>query len=501
MSSTSDASRDLYHIPEALTFDDVLLVPAYSEVLPSQVTLETQLTKRIRLNIPLISSAMDTVTESRTAIAMAQHGGLGVIHKNLSIEEQAGEVEKVKKSEAGLIVDPIVASPDATVAEVRAMMSEVGISGVPVTENGKNAGELVGILTNRDLMFEDDETRRVKDVMTKMPLVTAPEGTDLEQARRLFREHRIEKLPVVDSGNRLRGLLTVKDITKQHDFPLAVKDKLGRLMVGAAVGIGDEGMQRAKALVAAGVDVLFVDSAHGHSQGVLDAVRAMKHEFYGRAEVIGGNVATYEGAQALMRAGADGVKVGIGPGSICTTRVVAGIGVPQLTAVQDAVRAAREQGIPTVADGGIKYSGDIVKALAAGANTVMIGSLFAGTDEAPGEIILYQGRSYKTYRGMGSLGAMAGRGAKERYFQADVTSDKLVPEGIEGRIPYRGTLSANIHQLLGGLRSGMGYCGAGTVVALQDKAKFIRITSGGLVESHPHDISITKEAPNYRQNG
>jgi IMP dehydrogenase len=491
-----------YPIPEALTFDDVLLLPGHSEVLPNEVELTTQLTKRLKLNVPLISAIMDTVTESRTAIAMAQAGGLGVIHKNMSVAQQALEVEKVKKSEAGLIVDPVVVAPDTTVQEAIEVMNAMGISGLPVTEGGQHGGLLVGMLTGRDLQFVDNLESSVESRMTKLPLVTATEGTTLTEARRIFSRHRVEKLPVVDATGNLRGLITIKDIKKQQDFPLASKDELGRLMVGAGVGVGDAGLERARALVEAGVDVLFVDSSHGHSAGVLNAVRTYKHEFYGKVDIVGGNVATYDGAQALMRAGADAVKVGVGPGSICTTRVVSGIGVPQLTAVMEASRACGPQGIPVIADGGIKYSGDITKALAAGATTVMIGSLFAGTDEAPGEMVLYQGRSYKTFRGMGSMGAMSGRGARERYFQDGITeSNKLVPEGIEGRVPYRGSLASNIHQLLGGLRSGMGYVGAATITELQQKGQFIRITSGGLAESHPHDVSITKEAPNYRQQG
>ncbi len=502
MSESTHSSADINRFPEALTFDDVLLVPAYSEVLPSEVSLETQLTKRIKLTLPLLSAAMDTVTESRTAIAMARQGGLGVIHKNLSIEDQVLEVKKVKKSEAGLIVQPIVVSPTATVGEVRATMAEAGISGAPVTENGDPDGHLVGIITSRDLRFVEDNSLTVEQCMTPVPLVTAPVGTNLEEAHKIFQAHRIEKLPVIDDQGRLHGLMTIKDITKKRDFPGAVKDDLGRLLVGAAVGVGENGMARAKALVEAGVDALFVDSAHGHSKGVLDAVKAMKDEFGDKVEVVGGNVATYDGAVALIKAGADAVKVGIGPGSICTTRVVTGIGMPQLTAVQEAVRACREHGIPVIADGGIKYSGDIPKALATGANAVMIGSLFAGTDEAPGEMILYQGRSYKTYRGMGSMGAMGGDGAKERYFQSGVDdSNKLVPEGIEGQVPYRGRLSDTIYQLMGGLRSGLGYCGAPTIQKLQETATFVRITTGGLIEGHPHDVKVTKEAPNYRAKG
>jgi IMP dehydrogenase len=487
---------------EALTFDDVLLLPGYSEVLPSEVNLETELTKRMRLQMPLVSAAMDTVTESKTAITLAQEGGLGVIHKNLSIKDQAFEVEKVKKSEWGMILDPITIEPAAKIREALHMMRTFKISGVPVTVKTSGGLKLVGILTNRDLRFEEDMNQSVESRMTKMPLVTVPVGTTLEQAKSLLKDHRIEKLPVVDSGGYLKGLITIKDINKQQKYPKANKDKFGRLMAGAAVGVGVEGMDRAAALVEVGVDVLFVDSAHGHSKGVLEAVKALKKRFGEKVDVVGGNVATFEGTEALIHAGADAVKVGIGPGSICTTRVVAGIGVPQLFAVSEAVRAAKAHGVPVIADGGIKYSGDITKALAAGASTVMIGSLFAGTDEAPGEIVLYQGRSYKVYRGMGSLGAMsATQGSKDRYFQSDVDEvGKLVPEGIEGRVPYRGSLSFNVHQLLGGLRAGMGYCGAKNIRLLKESSQFIRISNSGLEESHPHDVVVTKEAPNYRLN-
>jgi len=487
-------------LEEALTFDDVLLLPGYSEVLPSHVDTSTQLTKRIRLNIPLISAAMDTVTESKTAIILAQEGGLGVIHKNLTIKDQAFEVEKVKKSEWGMILDPVTIEPNAKIGEVLSLMRTFKISGVPVTIKESGGHKLVGILTNRDLRFEVDMNQLVESRMTKMPLITAAEGTTLDQARNIFKENRVEKLPVVDGKGFLKGLITIKDIKKQQAFPTACKDKFGRLLVGAAVGVGAESAERAAALVEAGVDVLFVDSAHGHSKGVLDTVALLKKRFGARVDVVGGNVATYEGTKALIQAGADAVKVGIGPGSICTTRVVAGIGVPQLFAVSHASRAGREAGVPVIADGGIKYSGDITKALAAGAGTVMIGSLFAGTDEAPGEVVLYQGRSYKVYRGMGSLGAMAqAQGSKDRYFQSEVDEvGKLVPEGIEGRVPYRGSLSFNVHQLLGGVRAGMGYCGAPTVAGLQENAQFIRITNSGLAESHPHDVDVTKEAPNYR---
>jgi IMP dehydrogenase len=487
-------------LDEALTYDDVLLLPGYSKVLPSQVQLGTQLTKKIRLNIPLISAAMDTVTESKVAITMAQEGGLGVIHKNLAIKEQAFEVEKVKKSEWGMILDPITIQPQEKIEKALELMKLYKISGIPVTEVTNSGRKLVGIITNRDLRFEEDMAQTVQSRMTKMPLVTVPEGTTLEQAKRILKENRVEKLPVVDSQNHLKGLITIKDIQKQKAFPHANKDNYGRLVVGAAVGVGDEAMRRASALVEAGVDVLFVDSAHGHSQAVLDSVKNLKSKMGSRTEVVGGNVATYEGTMALIEAGADAVKVGIGPGSICTTRIIAGIGVPQLYAVVHAFRAAKEKGVPIIADGGIKYSGDIVKALAAGAQSLMIGSLFAGTDEAPGEMILYQGRSYKTYRGMGSLGAMAqAQGSKDRYFQSEVDEvGKLVPEGIEGRVPYRGSLSFNIHQLLGGLRAGMGYVGAENVNLLREKAQFVRITNSGIIESHPHNVDITREAPNYR---
>lgn len=487
-------------IQEALTFDDVLLLPGYSEVLPSTVKVETRLTRKITLRIPLLSAAMDTVTESKTAIIMAQEGGLGVIHKNLSVKDQAFEVEKVKKSEWGMILDPITIEPAARIGKVMELMRTYRISGVPVTVKTPTGLKLVGIITNRDLRFEDDMTQTVESRMTRMPLVTVPEGTTLEQARQILKEHRVEKLPVVDSGDHLKGLITIKDIKKTQAFPSANKDRYGRLIVGAAVGVGSETFERSDALVEAGVDVLFVDSAHGHSRRVLETVSQLKKRFGDKVEVVGGNVATEEGTRALIDAGADAVKIGIGPGSICTTRVIAGIGVPQLFAVAEAARAAKASGVPIIADGGIKYSGDITKALAAGAQTVMIGSLFAGTDEAPGEMILYQGRSYKVYRGMGSMGAMAqAQGSKDRYFQSDVDEvRKLVPEGIEGRVPYRGSLSFNVHQLLGGLRAGMGYCGAETINALQEKGRFVRITNSGLAESHPHDIAITKEAPNYR---
>ncbi len=480
-------------IREALTFDDVLLVPGASDVLPKDVSLTTQLTREIELSMPIVSAAMDTVTEHATAICLAQHGGVGVIHRNLSAQAQAAEVDKVKRSESGMIVDPITLPPDRTIRDAMDVMARYRISGVPITQGGK----AVGILTNRDLRFVKDATRPISSVMTKEALVTVPPGTTMERAKELLHEHRIEKLLVVDASGALRGLITIKDIEKSERFPNASKDALGRLRCGAAVGAGPDALARAQALVNAGVDVIVVDTAHGHSTGVLDTIVALRRTF-AELPIIGGNVATAEGAEALVKAGVSGVKVGVGPGSICTTRVVAGVGVPQLTAVMDAARTAARFGVPVVADGGIKFSGDIVKALAAGASVVMIGSLFAGTDESPGEVILYQGRSYKVYRGMGSLGAMAD-GSKDRYFQGDVEDNrKLVPEGIEGRVPYRGSLSSSIHQLLGGLRSGMGYCGAATLADLRAHARFVRISQAGLVESHVHDVIITKEAPNYR---
>ncbi|MBY0471468.1 IMP dehydrogenase [bacterium] len=489
-------------IVTALTFDDVLLLPGYSEILPSNVSLTTQLTKRIQLQMPLLSAAMDTVTESKTAIILAQEGGLGVIHKNLTTKDQAFEVEKVKKSEWGMILDPVTIDPKAKLGDAFHLMKTYKISGVPVTTKEAGGHKLVGILTNRDIRFEDDPNQTVESRMTKMPLVTVPEGTTLAKARDILRENRVEKLPVVDGKGFLKGLITIKDLMKQKAFPQANKDQYGRLTVGAAVGVGKDTIPRADALVEAGVDVLFVDSAHGHSKGVIDTVKDIKQRFKNKVDVVGGNVATYEGTEALIQAGADAVKVGIGPGSICTTRVVAGIGVPQLYAVTEAARAGKKHGVPVISDGGIKYSGDITKAVAAGASAVMIGSLFAGTDEAPGEVVLYQGRSYKVYRGMGSLGAMAqAQGSKDRYFQSDIDEiGKLVPEGIEGRVPYSGSLSFNIHQLLGGLRAGMGYCGTATVADLQKSAQFVRITNSGLAESHPHDVVVTKEAPNYRLN-
>ncbi|MBU1565102.1 MAG: IMP dehydrogenase [Proteobacteria bacterium] len=483
------------NIEIALTFDDLLLVPAASEVLPGEVNLETRLTDSIKLKTPLISSAMDTVTEHRTAIAMAREGGIGIIHKNMSIEQQALEVERVKKSESGMIIDPITVTQDQSVAEVQEIMSTYKISGLPVLHNGK----LTGIVTNRDLRFVSDDGLRVADVMTSKNLVTAKVGIDLAHSKALLHEHRIEKLLVVDDNGALKGLITIKDLEKIKKYPQSAKDKFGRLLVGAALGVGANIEEYAERLIKAGVDVVVVDSAHGHSKGVMMAVARLKAAFPDLS-VIAGNVATGEGAEDLIRAGANGIKVGIGPGSICTTRVVAGVGVPQMTALKNCVEVANRYNIPVIADGGIKHSGDLTKAIGAGASTVMLGSLFAGTDETPGETFLYQGRTYKGYRGMGSLGAMCqNHGSSDRYFQAEVTtSSKLVPEGIEGKVPYRGLIAEVLYQLLGGLRSGMGYVGAATILDLQQKAKFVRISSAGLRESHVHDVIITKEAPNYR---
>ena len=472
-----------------LTFDDVLLVPAASDVLPSQVELKTQLTRDITLNIPMISSGMDTVTESRMAIAMAREGGLGVIHKNMSIEEQAHEVDKVKRSEHGVIVDPIFLSPQNLLSDVAEIMEKYKISGVPITEHGK----LVGIITNRDMRFETDLTRQIGDCMIKDSLVTAPEGTSLEEAKAILSEHRIEKLPLVDGDGNLKGLITIKDIEKATKYPNAAKDTSGRLLVGAAVGVSQDMYDRLDALVSAKADVIIVDTAHGHSAGVLRTLKDIK-QAYPHIPVIAGNVATAAGTEALIEAGADAVKVGIGPGSICTTRVIAGIGVPQITAVYEAAQVGRRYGIPIIADGGIKYSGDIAKAIAAGANVVMMGNILAGTDESPGEQVIYQGRSYKVYRGMGSLGAMK-LGSKDRYFQTE--AKKLVPEGIEGRVPYKGMLADTIFQMVGGLRASMGYCGCHNIQEMIENTQFIQITAAGLKESHPHDVSITVEAPNY----
>ena len=487
----------------ALTFDDVLLVPQHSTVLPYQVDVSTRLTRHIRLNVPLVSAAMDTVTESRLAIAMAQHGGIGIIHKNLSIDEQASEVDRVKRSESGMIVDPITLSPGHRIFEALELMKKYRISGVPITDDGSKEGRLVGILTNRDLRFETNVNRPISEVMTHEELITVPVGTTLEDAREILHRHKVEKLLVVDRDFRLKGLITVKDIQKAVKYPNASKDPLGRLRCGAAIGVARDTMERADALVASGVDVLIIDTAHGHSQGVLDMVGTVRQRFPA-VSLVAGNVATAEGTLALIQRGVDAVKVGIGAGSICTTRVVAGIGVPMITAVMECSRAAAEHDVPVIADGGIRFSGDITKALAVGANTTMIGNLFAGTDESPGEMILYQGRSFKEYRGMGSIGAMR-RGSRDRYFQDafDLDSpqggtEKLVPEGIEGRVAHKGSVAAMIHQLVGGLRAGMGYCGCATIPELQRNGKLIRITPAGFRESHVHDVAITKEAPNYR---
>ncbi len=479
-------------VKEALTFDDVLLVPNYSEVLPTQVDVRTKLTKKITLNIPIMSAAMDTVTEAELAIAIAREGGIGIIHKNMSIEEQAEEVDRVKRSESGMIVKPVTVRPEQTIAEAEALMKKYKISGLPVVDE---EGKLVGIITNRDIRFVKNFSKKIAEVMTKENLKTVPVGTTLEEAKEILHKYKIEKLPVVDDKGYLKGLITIKDIEKKEKYPNACKDELGRLMVGAAIGVGAEALERAKALIEAGVDVIVIDTAHGHSKGVIEMVEKLKG-LYPDVDVIAGNVATPEGTEALIKAGADAVKVGIGPGSICTTRIVAGVGVPQLTAVAECAEVADKYDISIIADGGIKFSGDIAKAIGAGARVVMIGSLFAGTKESPGELVLYQGRSYKVYRGMGSLGAMK-KGSKDRYFQSEVEEKKLVPEGIEGMVPYRGPLADTIHQLVGGLRAGMGYCGAANIEEMRKKARFVRITSAGLKESHVHDVIITKEAPNY----
>jgi IMP dehydrogenase len=480
-------------LPVGLTFDDVLLIPAESSVLPRDIDVSTRLTERITLNIPLLSAAMDTITESRTAIAMAQEGGIGIIHRNLAILAQAAEVEKVKKFESGMISDPITVAPEQKISEAREIMQKYRISGLPVTRNGR----LVGILTNRDLRFEKKLDRPVSDVMTKDKLVTVKPDVDLDEAKEILHQHRIEKLLVVDDSFQLKGLITVKDIEKKIQYPNACKDGRGRLRVGAAVGVGVDWEERVDALVRAGADLIAVDTAHGHSKNVLDTIQQIRRR-YPDIDLAGGNVATEEGAVALIQAGVDALKVGVGPGSICTTRVVSGVGVPQITAIGSCAKAAERHNVPIIADGGIKYSGDITKALAAGAHAVMIGSLFAGTEESPGETILYQGRTYKVYRGMGSLGAMS-QGSRDRYGQGDVEeSMKLVPEGIEGQVPYKGSLSFNIHQLVGGLRAGMGYIGCRDVGALRSKARFMQITAAGLKEGHVHDVFITKEAPNYR---
>jgi len=496
-----------FPVPEALTFDDVLLVPSRSEVVPANTNTQTRLSRNIHLNIPVISAAMDTVTESHMAIALAQQGGLGIIHRNLKVGDQANEVDKVKRSESGMIVDPVTMSPDAKVSDALEVMKKYKISGVPITQ--KN-GKLVGILTNRDLRFETRFDIPISKVMTKENLITVPVGTTLEQAEDILHEHRVEKLLVVDDKYNLKGLITVKDIQKKLKYPNAAKDNHGRLRVGAAIGATGDFLERAQELAKAKVDVLAIDSAHGHSSLVLQAVKKVKATLP-EVELIAGNIATFDGACDLVKAGVDGIKVGIGPGSICTTRIVTGVGVPQITAIAEAARATRDAGIPIIADGGIKYSGDIVKALAAGSSAVMIGSMFAGTDESPGELILYQGRTFKSYRGMGSLGAMA-QGSADRYFQnsdgdasvaAPVLSEdsnrlgKLVPEGIEGRVPYRGSVSLIVYQMVGGLKSGMGYCGCHDIPELQQKARFVRISAAGLRESHVHDVMITREAPNY----
>ena len=480
-------------VKDGLTFDDVLLAPAWSEVLPKDVDLATQLTKRVKLNIPLVSAAMDTVTEARLAIAIAQEGGIGVVHKNLSIDEQAEEVEKVKRSESGMIVDPVTLSPENYIHEALELMRKYRISGVPIVDDGNR---LVGILTNRDLRFEKNVHRKVNEAMTQDGLVTAQLGISLEEAQEILQENRIEKLPVVDENGRLKGLITVKDIEKKTQYPSACKDDMGRLRVGAAVGVGGDSEDRIAALVDREVDVVVIDTAHGHSRGVVESVERFKDR-YPHMDVIAGNIATKEAARDLVLAGADGIKVGMGPSAICTTRVIAGVGIPQITAIMDCAEEADKAGVPVIADGGITQSGDITKAVAAGASTVMIGYLFAGTDESPGETVIYQGRTFKVYRGMGSLGAME-RGSGDRYFQGDVEASKLVPEGIEGQVPYKGSISGFIYQLVGGLRAGMGYCGASTIENLRKNGRFVRLTSAGVRESHAHDVRITKEAPNYR---
>jgi IMP dehydrogenase len=478
---------------EAYSFDDMLLVPSYSDVLPKDVTVNTRVTRHISLSVPILSAAMDTVTEADAAISMAREGGLGFIHRNLEIKTQALEVDKVKKSESGMIVDPVTIRPDQKVAEVLKLMEQYRISGVPVTQGDK----LVGIVTNRDLRFETDMDKKVSDVMTKDRLVTVSEGIGLDESKKLLHEHRIEKLLVVDKNGRLTGLITIKDIEKIKKYPNACKDGFGRLRVGAAVGVGSDMEERAEALLKAGADVILIDTSHGHSKNVIDAVRRLKSTFKD-IELVAGNVGAAEGAEDLIKAGVDGVKIGIGPGSICTTRIVAGVGVPQLTAIMNCRPVSKKTGVPLIADGGIRFSGDITKAIGAGADCVMIGGLFAGSEESPGELVLYQGRSYKVYRGMGSIEAMK-MGSKDRYYQGDDTEgDKLVPEGIVGRVPYRGSLQANIFQLVGGLKAGMGYCGCRTLDELREKARFVKITASGIRESHVHDVIITKEAPNYR---
>ncbi|WP_263831963.1 IMP dehydrogenase [Sulfurospirillum oryzae] len=476
----------------ALTFEDVLLVPKYSEILPKEVDIKTKLTKNITLNIPLVSAAMDTVTEHRAAIMMARLGGLGIIHKNMDIESQVREIKRVKKSESGIIIDPVSIKANATLREALNIMSEYRISGVPVIDD---KDILIGILTNRDLRFENDYSKKVEELMTKMPLITVKKGTTLDDAEAIFRTNKVEKLPIVDENNKLAGLITIKDLKKRQEYPHANKDEFGRLRVGAAIGVGQ--LDRARALVEAGVDVLVLDSAHGHSKGIIDTVKLIKKEL--SVDIIAGNIATSEAAEALVQAGVDGIKVGIGPGSICTTRIVSGVGVPQISAIEECSEVGKKHGVPVIADGGIKYSGDFAKALAAGAQSVMVGSLLAGTDESPGEFITYQGRQYKTYRGMGSIGAMT-KGSSDRYFQEGTAADKLVPEGIEGRVPHAGSIRDVIFQMVGGLRSSMGYVGARDIIDYQEKAEFVEITSAGLKESHVHDVIITHEAPNYRVN-
>ena len=480
-------------IKRALTFEDVLLVPQYSDILPKQVDIRSKFSKNIELNIPIVSAAMDTVTEHRTAIMMARLGGIGVIHKNMDLESQVKEVKKVKKSESGVIMDPISITADASIKDALELMSDYRISGVPVIDENR---VLIGILTNRDLRFENDYSKKVGEVMTKAPLITAPLGCTLDDAQKIFSTNKVEKLPIVDGSGKLEGLITIKDLKKRKEYPNANKDKFGRLRVAAAIGVGQ--IDRAKALAEAGVDALVMDSAHGHSKGIIDTLKEIKSLITG-VDIVVGNVANPKAVIDLIKAGADGVKVGIGPGSICTTRIVAGVGVPQITAISDCADAAKEFNIPIIADGGIKYSGDFAKALAAGASCIMVGSLLAGCDESPGELVTFQGRQYKSYRGMGSIGAMT-RGSSDRYFQEGTAQDKLVPEGIEGRVPYAGTIRDVIHQLIGGLRSSMGYCGSKDIKTFQDKAEFVEITSAGLKESHAHDVIITQEAPNYRVN-
>ncbi|OUT11316.1 IMP dehydrogenase [Campylobacter concisus] len=479
-------------VKRALTFEDVLLVPQYSEILPKQVDVKTRISKNVTLNIPIVSAAMDTVTEHRTAIMMARLGGIGVIHKNMDIESQAKEVKRVKKSESGVIIDPIFIHPEATVAEALSLMADLHISGVPVIDKDR---KLIGILTNRDLRFETNMSTLVKDRMTKTPLITAPKGCTLDDAEKIFSQNRVEKLPIVDKDGRLDGLITIKDLKKRKEYPNANKDSYGRLRVAAAIGVGQ--IERAKSLVDAGVDVIVIDSAHGHSKGIIDTLKEVKANF--KVDVVAGNIANPAAVKDLAEAGADGIKVGIGPGSICTTRIVAGVGVPQISAIDDCAIEAAKYGIPVIADGGLKYSGDVAKALAAGAACVMAGSLLAGCEESPGELITFQGRQYKVYRGMGSIGAMT-KGSSDRYFQEGTAQDKLVPEGIEGRVPFAGSIKDVIHQLIGGLRSAMGYVGAKDIPTLQERAEFVEITSAGLKESHVHDVVITHEAPNYKVN-